>query len=297
MTRVCLSLLLLVPGSLALAQPAAPELTGVWVGSGRFTNEWGKAACTYVGGDRPAVRLELAREGDRTDATLTLEIPGTLGAACPPLRKRYEIGGVTVSGGSLSFTDPAGQQWNLGVRGDALEGLVAWKAGLGGDEPVAEGFRDPAGESPLLRLSGEVALKRRQVAEQVPSVAPAGAPAGAPARPAKASKGGAVAGVVALVTANVVGVGAILGANRLLQESTDTGGGQKTCSPRSCIVGLPGQGCDCGGNQNIVSGASCGTTASGVAFGGTCRLPDLPCAASFSCNGGRCEDSTGSCPF
>ncbi len=51
------------------------------------------------------------------------------------------------------------------------------------------------------------------------------------------------------------------------------------------------------GNNNITSGASCGTTPSGVALLGVCDGTSLPCQSGFSCNRGFCEDRSGACPF
>jgi hypothetical protein len=293
----------------ASAQPPAPDLTGTWTGSVKLTNEWSGASCAYAGeADPPAIALTLRKAGGRVKGSLALDVNPAPGTTCPPLRKRWRLAEVVVSGGAVSFTDTLGHEWRLGVRDDVLVGLVAWKVG-GQDEPLAEGFRLASGDVPLTRLTGEVSLKRSAAEAPEPepvaaaagpdaagpdAAAPAAAvPAGsAPAKPAGASW---VGNLLGFAGANVVGVGAILLTNKLLQESV-TAGGAQSCSPRRCTVGLPGQGCDCP-NGDLVTGASCGTTASGVAYGGSCALPGRPCAVALSCNSGRCEDISGQCPF
>jgi hypothetical protein len=96
-----------------------------------------------------------------------------------------------------------------------------------------------------------------------------------------------------ILGANVVGLGLLYGVNQAGKGSTSSG--VLTCSPRTCIVGVPGQPCFCEGN--VVSGGSCGNTTGGVAVGGTCNLPKHPCQSSLSCNSGLCEDRFGRCPY
>ena len=98
------------------------------------------------------------------------------------------------------------------------------------------------------------------------------------------------------VRVGVVGAGVFVGTTRLTQDNSNAA--QATsCSPRSCLIGLPGQGCLCVNNSNIVTGASCGSVAGGVAFGGSCSVPDRPCASGLSCNNAICQDRSGDCPF
>jgi hypothetical protein len=99
--------------------------------------------------------------------------------------------------------------------------------------------------------------------------------------------------IIAIIGANVVGLGLVYGANKLGQGSSETGG--VTCSPRVCIVGAPGAPCFCEGN--VLSGGSCGTTTAGAPIGAPCDGTSVPCQAALSCNSGICEDRDGRCPF
>jgi hypothetical protein len=99
--------------------------------------------------------------------------------------------------------------------------------------------------------------------------------------------------IVAILSANVVAAGALYGVNKAGKSTT--GGGAVTCSPRNCVITAVGEPCLC--NNNITSGASCGTTPSGVALLGVCDGTSLPCQSGFSCNRGFCEDRSGACPF
>ncbi|HEY7512996.1 MAG TPA: hypothetical protein VIC87_00880, partial [Vicinamibacteria bacterium] len=108
--------------------------------------------------------------------------------------------------------------------------------------------------------------------------------------------GSAWKGAATVIGVAAVGTGAFLGVNRLLQDEGESGGsGTPTCSPRTCVAGVPGDPCQC--NTTLVNGASCGDTPSGVSFAGACSPPSLPCQSDLSCNNGICEDTFGACPF
>ena len=191
----------------------------------------------------------------------------------------------------MSFIDPAGQEWTLGLREGRLVGLVAWKGG-GKDEPLAEGFAPQGSPAPLTRLSGEVSLDpcrgRRRAGRRPASATPtAGATTDAPKAPAKGSKFWP-----AFIGANIVGIGAFYG----IKKATDDtgGGGTATCSPRYCVYGGVSDPCNC--NLNITSGASCGQTTNGVPFGGVCNDTTLPCQANLSCNNKRLRRPPGPLP-
>jgi hypothetical protein len=126
----------------------------------------------------------------------------------------------------------------------------------------------------MLRMSGEVSLTL-------------GGGAGK-----RGSAMGAVAGILA---ANVVGLGAFAAANKLGQGK-DQAPPQVNCSPRQCFFLSAAEPCQC--NTPNVSGGTCGTTTSGVAYAGLCNVDGgLPCQAGLSCNSGFCEDRFGHCPF
>jgi hypothetical protein len=331
LTRTCAAALLGAP-LLVAAPPSGPDATGVWWGSARVSNEWVDARCDYQGEGR-AVTLELIQEGEQVRGYAGFDMPAQIGAACPPLRKRWRVRG-SARGGGLVLRDDAGHEWTLGVRQGALVGLVAWKTGVGREEPLAEGYRMPSGETPLTRLSGEVSLSLSGAAAApepsppaaspapVPSASPPAVPASpgpaapaspsgkpaaaassspapepaASASPGKAGGGGKGMGTLAIIGANVLGIGGFIAAAQLAQDTPS--GSQNTCSPRECLVGVPGQGCDCGPNDTgIVTGASCGETPGGIPLGAACNPPARPCATGLSCNGGICEDSAGACPF
>jgi hypothetical protein len=117
-----------------------------------------------------------------------------------------------------------------------------------------------------------------------------------PAAGGEAKRGGPglKAGTLGIIGANVVGLGALLAASGALQDES-AGTSQLVCSPRQCLIGGPGEPCDC--TATITTGAACGQTTSGVPVRGACALPELPCQALLSCNNGVCEDRLGSCPF
>jgi hypothetical protein len=311
----------------ALADATSADATGVWSGKLRVAGDSGGAACAYEG--ERAATLELVQEGSRVRGFVGLTAPAQEGSPCPALRKRWRVRG-SASGGSLVLQDDAGHEWTLGLRNGALVGLLAWKAGIGRDEPLAEGFQAPSGETPLARLTGEVSLGRSgpgvadaatppgppkpgappgktptqppATALQTPSASspePRASPApksGVPAAQARTGGGGKGKGTIAIIGANVVGVGAFLAVNSLAQDTP--GGFQNTCSPRECIVGVAGEGCDCGPNDTgIVTGADCGEIDGGALLGAACDPPARPCATGLSCNSGVCQDSAGACPF
>jgi hypothetical protein len=229
---------------------------------------------------------------------VSLEAPGTPGSGCPPLSKRYEATNVIMTASAVSFIDPAGHEWALGLREERLIGFVTWKGGR--DEPLAEGFAPPGGPAPLTRLTGEVTFVRS--ASEPEATAPAAATSAGPpatgetadpASPsAKESKKGSKFWP-AFLGANVVGLGAFYGIKKATDDTST--GGVATCSPRFCVYGGVSDPCVC--NINITSGASCGQTSSGVVFGGSCNDTTLPCQAGLSCNNNVCDDRVGRCPF
>jgi hypothetical protein len=275
--RKVLALLVLLAGSPlgAQAPPSAPPtLLGSWSGSGKFTNEWG-SPCQYMGATTPpSVSLELKQEGEEITGSLTLNIATAVGPGCPALQKHYDIEEAVVSGSNVSFQDPAGHTWDLALRGDLLEGIVAWKGG-GSDEPLAESFVGPGGVSPHTRLSGEVSLARTE---------------GHSGPKPKPSVGGTVRAVGGIVIANAVGLGALYFVNRATGNSQSSSS-QANCSPRVCSVGSI---CVC--NTALATGGKCRGT-SGASLFAFCNSTDTPCQAGLSCNNTRCEDLTsGRCP-
>jgi hypothetical protein len=101
-------------------------------------------------------------------------------------------------------------------------------------------------------------------------------------------------GLLGFVGANIIGLGALVIASEATQDE-NTGTTTLICSPRACLIGAPGEPCDC--TTTITTGQACGQTNAGVPINGACVLPDLPCQALLSCNNGVCEDRLGSCPF
>jgi hypothetical protein len=265
--------------------PAAPTgFKGSFEGKAVLTNEDAGLVCRYeTTDDTPPVRLEIGA-GASMAGSIAIDFAAPPGGSCPPLRKRYVIRELVVEGRSLSFTDSGGNEWNLSLResGSQLQGLLAWRQG-GVDEPLAEGFSGASGRRPMSRLSGEVSLHR-----VVPGAAGASAATSPPAGAGKQA-----GNVLAIIGANVVGLGLLYGANELGKGSSESG--VVTCSPRTCITGAPNEPCFC--ESNVLSGASCGTTPAGMPIGGPCSLPSEPCQAGLSCNSGICEDRSGRCPY
>ena len=274
------------------AETPAPDLSGAWGGRATLTNDWPGFSCRYEGADDPpAVRLDLRHDGPQWTGSVAIDVAPAEGSGCPPLAKRYSIPAVQIGEGTLSFTDSGGHEWSLAVRrGEGLlKGMLAWKTG---DEPLAQGFKATSGATPLTRLSGEVRLSR---AAPAPSGTGAGAEAAGRggAAPEKVTAGKRAGHLAAIVAANVVAVGALYGVNKVGKSSTE--GGVVTCSPRYCIIAALGEPCLC--NANVLSGASCGSSASGAPQQGVCNNTDLPCQSGLSCNAGICQDRFGSCPF
>lgn len=298
---------LLQPGDALRAQETAspPDAAGSWEGWAKLTSEWNGSVCRYET-DPPAVavRLELRGDSGTLQGSLALDIAAAAGSSCPPLRKRYTVAEVAQGPATLAFTDSGGNEWTLALRRSAtvLQGLLAWREG-GPDEPLAEGYSLPDGKRPLARLSGEVRLERAAVATAESAAAPSKpAEAGTTASPPrKAGAGTAVRHLGVVLGANVVGLAALYGANRLGRGSTAQGA--VTCSPHRCIVGAPNTACYCEGV--VLSGEPCGSEpgATGLQIGepGCDVLAGRPCAAGLSCNndGGstKCEDQSGRCPW
>ncbi len=107
--------------------------------------------------------------------------------------------------------------------------------------------------------------------------------------------GGMLSGTLGIVGANVIGIGALVGINRLAKEKGDEGGIVANCSPRICTVGGPGEPCDC--NTPLIAGGQCGQTTAGQSFAQVCDPVNQPCQANLSCNNAICEDRFGRCPF
>lgn len=271
-------------------EPREPRgLTGRWVGSAKYQTDAG-TACRYEGTvDPPALALDLRADGGQ----VRLELPTPAGTQCPPLRIESALTELSLTPSTASFSDAQGRQWNLALQMGVLRGLVT---GSGG-----------SGEVSLTRRRPERAAKHAQAASEAPasdaaeetgstatesSGPAAGAtPAGGEGKPAGP---GLKAGTLGIIGANVVGLGALLAASGALQDES-AGTSQLVCSPRQCLIGGPGEPCDC--TATITTGAACGQTTSGVPVRGACALPDLPCQALLSCNNGVCEDRLGSCPF
>ena len=271
-------------GAAPRAQEGAPaSVFGTWKGTATLTNESSPTACRYEGAvESTVIKVQSTDAGPR--AIVRLEIAGTPGSGCPPLRKRYEATNVVIAGSAVSFLDPAGHEWSLALREGRLVGLVAWKGG-GKDEPLADGFTPPGGPPPLSRLSGEVALDRTAGEGDA-----SGSPTEAAAKTEAKSKSHFLP---AFLAANVVGLGAFYGIKKASDDTAS--GGTATCSPRYCAYGGISDPCTC--NINIAAGASCGQTTNGVPFGGVCNSKTLPCQATLSCNNGVCDDKYGRCPY
>lgn len=272
------------PGPVRDSQAARKGFTGSYEGSAVLTNEDAGSSCRYEGDpETPGVHLEIGA-GSSIAGSIAIDMPAPAGGACPPLRKRYAIPEFVLEGPSLSFTDSGGNEWTLSLRenGAALQGLLAWRQG-GAEEPLAESFTAPGGRRPIARLSGEVRLRR---------VLAGGASGKAPAAP-PTSAGKQAGHILGIIGANVVGLGLLYGANELGKGSSESG--VVTCSPRTCITGAPNEPCFC--ENNVLSGADCGTTESGAPLNAPCDGKAVPCEANLSCNSGLCEDRFGRCPY
>jgi hypothetical protein len=302
--------LLLLSFLLAPLAASAQDVAGSWSGWGRLTNDWPGLTCVYDGSAAPgSVKMELTRAGDKLGGTILLDVAPAAGSGCPPLRKQYLVTEARPTESTLMLVDSGGLEWNLSIRegGAALVGLLAWKEG-GAPEALAAGF-SAQGKTPLVRLSGEVQLERpgaakapaapspatttaprETAATETPATSPGAASGGG--APKKVTAGDRVGHIAAILGANVVAAGALYGVNKLGQGGSTSG---SSCSPRNCFIGAPGEACLC--NANVLAGAPCGTVPGGVPLGAACDGTTRPCQSGFSCNGGICQDGSGSCPY
>ncbi len=271
------------PPAPTAAPSALPEreprgLVGRWAGSAKYQTDSGP--CRYEGAtEPPSLSLELRESGGQ----LRLALEGPAGTQCPPFAVDSALSDLTLTPSTASFRDSQGREWRLALQAGVLRGLVSGSDG-----------------------SGELALERRRAEKRAARDAKAAAvPAGATPAPttAQGAAGGDAAqpggpglkaGTLGIIGANVLGLGALLAVNKAVQDD-NAGTSSLICSPRSCLIGGPGEPCDC--TATITTGAACGETRSGVPVGGACALPSLPCQALLSCNNGVCEDRLGSCPF
>jgi hypothetical protein len=301
MTRPCarraavtfVAFLLAVPPAAPQGASVGSGLAGSWEGWATLVNGWPGHPCRYEGHkDETSVRLELSPADGQLTGSVAIDLPPAEGSGCPPLHKRYSISDVVIGEGVVSLTDSGGHEWSLGLQrqGTVLRGMLAWRQG-GAEEPLAPGFAFPDGTKPGSRLSGEVRLVRAGAAGEPTGAA--GEPTGAAAGAGTTSAGRHIENFGIVLGATAVGLGLLYGVNKLGKGTADQG--VVTCSPRWCVVGAPNEPCFCEGN--VVSGASCGTTASGAPIGAPCDYPSVPCEALLSCNSNICEDRFGRCPF
>ncbi|HET7291045.1 MAG TPA: hypothetical protein VFM88_01345 [Vicinamibacteria bacterium] len=285
-------------GAAALAQQPESEpaggLAGRWTGAAKLQTD-GAKPCRYEGGlDPPSLILELRADGG---GRLRMNLETPVGTACPPVAVDSPVIDTALTPTTASFKDAQGREWNLALQAGVLRGLFSGT--------------DLSGELTLSRRRGP---ERRAAAAKAaapgtpPSPSPSPGPSPSPEPPAEAGgtaegKGGAgsmpkgpglKSGALGFVAANVVGLGALLAVNRAAQDDS-AGTSTLICSPRSCVIGAPGEPCDC--TSLITTGADCGQTDAGVPIRGACAPPVLPCQALLSCNNGVCEDRLGSCPF
>jgi hypothetical protein len=262
-----------------------PALTGHWSGSAKLTDESAATPCQYAGtADPPSVTLDISGDAAALKGKVTLDLAPPAESACPPLRATYDVQDITISGNSLRFSDSAGRRWDLGLALEVLKGIVSSEGTLSGEVS--------------LKRSGAPTAQGQTPATSTPATGgqPAGGGSASPGGAAGAKAGGSfLSGVGGVVAANVIGLGALFGINKLANEKNQTGNGMVTCSPRSCVAGAPGDPCFC--NTTLASGGSCGSTASGVPFAMACSVPAMPCQSDLSCNNGICEDKFGTCPF
>ena len=279
-------------GAVALAQQSEPEpagdLTGRWAGSAKFQTD-GAAQCRYEGGaDPPSLTLEL-----RTDGTgrLRLNLEPPPGTSCPTVAFESDVSEATLTPTTARFKDAREREWNLALQAGVLRGLFSGT--------------DGSGELVLQRLRGR---QRAAAREKTPAPSPAPGPSVSPSpspspgsSPEAATAGaggtkgpGMKKGLIGFVGANIVGLGALVATSAATQDES-AGTSTLVCSPRACIIGAPGEPCDC--TSTITTGQACGQTDAGVPIRGPCVLPDLPCQALLSCNNSVCEDRLGSCPF
>jgi hypothetical protein len=222
--------------------------------------------------------LELRVDGGR----LKLDLPAPSGTSCPAIAVDSALGDLALTESTASFRDADGRQWDLALQAGVLRGLMAGP--------------DGSGELALERRRARRAARAVAVPDAAKSPAPAAGAAPAAEAPAAPAKGGPglKAGTLGIIGANILGLGALVGINAAVQDDS-AGTSTLICSPRQCIIGGPGEPCDC--TSTITTGQACGDTTSGVPIGAACALPDRPCQALLSCNNGVCEDRLGSCPF
>ena len=320
-------LLAVPPASAPQASSSVAGLAGNWTGWASLTNDWPGHPCRYeavaeepvaeaagaelavaeeAASGQPveeaAVRLELSFVEGELRGSVAIDLPAAEGSGCPPLRKRSLVTEVVPGDGVLSLSDSGGHDWNLALRRDgrAMRGMMAWQQG-GPEEPLAHGFSFADGSKPGSRLSGEVQLEKAIPPSDEAESGPAadqvaggtGAVGEASRAPETTSAGQHFKNLGIVLGATAVGLAGLYGVNELGQGSAEEG--TVTCSPRRCVIGAPNEPCFCEGN--VVSGAPCGETESGVEIGGPCEFPDRPCRALLSCNSGFCEDRFGHCPF
>lgn len=284
--RALLLLVLSLTAANASAAPQRPDVspfTGPWAGSGHFTSEAGGQSCGYVGAaSPPSVSLVLEGASGPSGGFVSLDLPRA-GDACPAVTARYAIEDLRVSGNSLSFGDAAGNEWHVTLRDGRLQGMVS--------SPNFSGEVDlnPASAPPSTAATPTPSPSPAPPAGGTPAGAATG-PDGKPVPP----KGSVWKGVGGIIVANVVGVGALVGLNKALNDTKVTSSNGNICSPRTCVAAAPG---DCQCNINLTVGANCGSTSGGVPYAGVCSPPTLPCQQNLSCNNGLCEDSAGRCPF
>lgn len=278
-------------GAAALAQQPEPEptggLVGRWAGSAKFQTD-GAQACRYEGGaDPPSLTLELRADGS---GRLRLNLEPPAGTGCAAIAVDSPLSEATLTPTTATFQDAQGREWNLALQAGVLRGLFSGS--------------DGSGELSLSRRRGgerRAPPDKTATAEPTPSPSPSApaAAAGGGTSAASEAKGaakgpGLKSGALGFLGANIVGLGALLAVNHATQDRS-AGTSTLICSPRSCLIGAPGEPCDC--TSTITTGQACGQTSSGVPIRGACSLPDLPCQALLSCNNNVCEDRLGSCPF
>ena len=262
-----------------------PVFSGSFEGWATLSNDDPTIACRYEGiPGTPSVHLEFGA-GKTIAGSIAIDMPAPAGTRvsgpAQALRDRRGVARRVPRSRSRTRAATSGRS-QLRENGKALQGLLTWRQG-GAEEPLAEGFSLPGGKRPMARLSGEVQLRR---------VVP-GATGAAAATPASVGAGKQAGHIVAIVGANIVGLGLLYGANKLGKGSSSSG--SVTCSPRVCVVGTPGAPCFC--ESNVLSGAPCGTTQAGAPIGAPCDGQSVPCQAALSCNSGVCEDRDGRCPY
>ena len=186
MTGGLIVLIIAMAGSPRLMAQLTParDLTGTWVGSGTFTNDWRGWRCEYAGSMIPrSVVMGLGQAGTRVEGWVTVDV-ASQGSGCPLLRKKYTIADGTVSATGLSFSDPAGHRWTLSFTTDLLQGTVTWNGSSPNPrEALAVGISGPTGDTPLTRLNGKVRLTRAGKEDEEKAETPAAGGSAAAAAP------------------------------------------------------------------------------------------------------------------